>query len=303
MPQPLPILIDRLTKTYGNQRGIQNIDLTVERGEVFGLLGPTGAGKTTTIRLVIGLLRPTSGGARIFGRDSWTRSGRAHREVGFIPADLRLYEQLGVMEFLRFMARLHGGVKRGRIEGLAERLELDLRDQIRHLSAANRQKVGLVQALMHEAPLLILDEPGTGLDPLIEVVFMQLLREERTAGRTVFLSSHNLSEVERVCDRVAIIRNGKLVLVEQVEALKANRVHEITITFRQPIDPRGFETDGIVILERSDRRIRMAVRGDLNPLIRSLARYDVQDLATREPSLEDIFLHYYQGRPAERASA
>ncbi len=303
MPQPLPILIDRLTKSYGKQRGIQNIDLTVERGEVFGFLGPNGAGKTTTIRLLIGLLRPTGGAAKIFGRDCWARPGRVHRDVAFIPGDLRLYEQLGVMEFLRFMARLHGGVKRGRIEGLAERLELDLRRQIRHLSKGNRQKVGLVQALMHEAPLLILDEPSSGLDPLMEVVFLQLLREERAAGRTVFLSSHNLSEVERVCDRVAVIRDGKLVMVEQVEALKANRVREMTITFRQPIDPRTFESDGIVMLERSERRIRISVRGDLNPLIRTLAQYDVQDLAIREPSLEDIFLHYYQDRPAEPASA
>ncbi len=303
MPQPLPILIDRLTKSYGKQRGIQNIDLTVERGEVFGFLGPNGAGKTTTIRVLIGLLKPTSGAAKIFGRDCWARPGRVHRDVAFIPGDLRLYEQLSGRELLAFMARLHGGVKRGRIEGLAERLELDLGHQIRHLSKGNRQKVGLVQALMHEAPLLILDEPSSGLDPLMEMVFLQLLREERAAGRTVFLSSHNLSEVERVCDRVAIIRDGKLVMVEQVEALKANRVREMTITFRQPIDPRTFESDGLVMLERSDRRIRISVRGDLNPLIRTLARYDVQDLAIREPSLEDIFLHYYQDRPAERASA
>ena len=311
MPQPLPILLDRLTKSYGKTRGVHDIDLTVERGEIFGFLGPNGAGKTTTIRVLIGLLRPTTGGARIFGRDCWSRPGRVHREVAFIPGDLRLYEQLGVMEFLRFMARLHGGVRRGRIEGLAERLELDTRRPIKHLSKGNRQKVGLVQALMHDAPLLILDEPSSGLDPLMEVVFVQLLREERSAGRTIFLSSHNLSEVERICDRVAVIRDGTLVAVEQVEALKANRVREMTVTFRQPIDPRAFEGDGIVMLERSDRRIRIQVRGDINPLIRMLARYDLQDLTFSEPSLEEVFLHYYQPAPApalpptprERASA
>ena len=297
MPQPLPILIDRLTKSYGKQRGVQNIDLTVERGEIFGFLGPNGAGKTTTIRVLIGLLRPTSGGARIFGRDCFAKAGRAHREIGFIPGDLRLYEQMGVMEFFRFLAGLHGGVRRGRIEGLAERLELDTRRQIKHLSRGNRQKVGLVQALMHEAPLLILDEPSSGLDPLMEVIFMQLIREERTAGRTIFLSSHNLSEVERVCDRVAILRDGSLVAVEQVEALKGNRVREMTVTFRQPIDPRAFESNGIVMLERSENRIRISLRGDLNPLIRTLARYEVQDLSFREPSLEEVFLHYYQPAP------
>ncbi|GAC1480593.1 MAG: ABC transporter ATP-binding protein [Candidatus Dormibacteria bacterium] len=303
MPQPLPILIDRLTKSYGKERGVRNIDLTVERGEIFGFLGPNGAGKTTTIRVLIGLLRPTSGGARIFGRDCWSKPGRAHREIGFIPGDLRLYEQMGVMEFFRFMARLHGGVKKGRIEGLAERLELDIGRQIKHLSKGNRQKVGLVQALMHEAPLLILDEPSSGLDPLMELVFMQLIREERSAGRTIFLSSHNLSEVERVCDRVAIIRDGSLVAVEQVEALKANRVREMTVTFRQPIDSRAFESNGVVMLERSDRRIRISVRGDINPLIRTLARYEIQDLSFRDPSLEEVFLHYYQEAPREPATA
>ena len=155
---------------------------------------------------------------------------------------------------------------------------------------------------MHEAPLLILDEPSSGLDPLMEVIFVQLIREERTAGRTVFLSSHNLSEVERVCDRVAIIRDGSLVTVEQVEALKANRIREMTVTFRQPIDPRAFESNGIVMLERSENRIRISMRGDLNPLIRTLARYEVQDMSFREPSLEEVFLHYYHRAPAETAA-
>jgi ABC-2 type transport system ATP-binding protein len=303
VPQPLPILLDRLTKTYGRQRGIEAIDLTVERGEIFGFLGPNGAGKTTTIRVLIGLLRPTQGEARIFGRDCWSRTGRAHRELAFIPGDLRLYDELGVMEFLRFMARLHAGVKHGRIEALAERLQLDTGRPIKHLSKGNRQKVGLVQALMHEAPLLILDEPSSGLDPLMEVVFMQLLREERAAGHTVFLSSHNLSEVERVCDRVAIIRDGRLVTVEQVETLKANRVREMTVTFREPIDIQAFQSEGLVILERSERRIRASIRGDINPLIRTLARYQVQDLTFSEPGLEDIFLHYYQAPALVRASA
>lgn len=303
MPQPLPILIDRLTKTYGKNRGVRDIDLTVERGEIFGFLGPNGAGKTTTIRVLIGLLRPTSGGARIFGRDCWGRTGRVHREIAFIPGDLSLYEQMGVLEFLSFMARLHGGVRKGRIEGLAERLELDLQRPIKHLSKGNRQKVGLVQALMHEAPLLVLDEPSAGLDPLKEVVFMQLLREERAAGRTVFLSSHNLAEVERVCDRVGIIRDGSLVTVEQVEALKANRVRQMTIIFREPVDPRAFEADGVMILERSDRRLRLSVRGDINPLIRMLARYDLQDLSFSDPSLEDVFLHYYRPSSPARVSA
>jgi ABC-2 type transport system ATP-binding protein len=289
-----PIQLEHLTKRYGKQRGVDDITLSLEPGEVFGLLGPNGAGKTTTIRLLMGLLRPTAGTARLFGRDCWREPGRAHREVGFIPGDLRLYEGLGVLEFLRFAGQLHGGVRQGRIEALAGRLDLELRGQIKHLSRGNRQKVGLVQALMHEAPLLILDEPSLGLDPLIGVVFTDLVREERAAGRTVFLTSANLGEVERICDRVAIIRDGRMVALEAVDALKAKRVRQLSVVFRQAVDPRIFEGDGIVVLDRGERRLRLAVRGDINPVIRSLARYDVQDLALSDPDLEDVFLHYYR---------
>ncbi len=298
-----PIQLEHLTKRYGKQRGVDEITLSVEPGEVFGFLGPNGAGKTTTIRVLMGLLRPTAGTAHIFGRDCWRDPARAHRDVGFIPGDLRLYDGLGVLEFLRFAARLHGGVRQGRIEALAGRLDLGLRGKIKQLSRGNRQKVGLVQAFMHEAPLLILDEPSLGLDPLMGVMFTDLVREERAAGRTVFLSSHNLGEVERICDRVAIIREGRVVALESVDALKAKRVRQMSVLFRQPVDARVFEGDGIVVLDRGERRLRLAVRGDINPVIRSLARYDVQDLAFSEPDLEDVFLHYYRDESAESVPA
>ncbi len=291
---PLPVEIERLSKRYGKRRGIENVTLSVSPGEIFGFLGPNGAGKTTTIRVLIGLLRPSAGRARVFGRDCWRQATHVHRDLAFIPGDLRLYEGMGVLEFLRYLARLHGGVRRGRIEGMADRLDLDLRTRIKHLSKGNRQKVGLVQALMHEAPLLVLDEPSAGLDPLMEITFMDLLREERVAGRTIFLSSHNLAEVEKVCDRVAIVREGQLVALEHIDTLKAKRVRQMSILFREPVDPRAFETDGIVVLDRGERRLRLAVRGDVNPLIRTLARFDVQDLSFSDPDLEDVFLHFYK---------
>jgi ABC-2 type transport system ATP-binding protein len=300
--QGMPIDVNHLTKRYGKHRGIEDITFSVEPGEIFGFLGPNGAGKTTTIRVLIGLLKATSGQALIFGGDCWRRTARLHRNIAFIPGDLRLYEGMTVIEFLRFLARLHGGVRRGRIEGLTDRMELEVHRKIKHLSKGNRQKVGLVQALMHDVPLFVLDEPSSGLDPLMEVTFLDLLREERAAGRTVFLSSHNLSEVEKVCDRVAIIRDGHLVALEHIDALKAKRVREMSILFRQPIDPRAFEAHGIVVVDRGERRLTLRVRGDINPLIRTLAGYDVEDFTFSEPNLEDVFLHYYQGT-AEDATA
>jgi ABC-2 type transport system ATP-binding protein len=300
--QGLPIEVNHLTKRYGKHRGVEDLTFSVEPGEIFGFLGPNGAGKTTTIRVLIGLLKPTDGQARIFGGDCWRRTERLHRNIAFIPGDLRLYEGMGVLEFLRFMARLHGGIRHGRIEALADRLELELHRKIKHLSKGNRQKVGLVQALMHDVPLFVLDEPSSGLDPLMEVTFLDLLREERAAGRTVFLSSHNLSEVEKVCDRVAIIRDGRLVALEHIDVLKAKRVRQMSVVFRQPVDPRDFAADGIVVVDRGERRVTLRVRGDINPVIRTLARYDVEDVTFSEPSLEDVFLHYYQGA-AEEASA
>ena len=292
-----PIQLEHLTKRYGKQRGVDDVTLSVEPGEIFGFLGPNGAGKTTTIRVLIGMLRPNTGTARVFGHDCWRRPAVAHRDVGFIPGDLRLDEGMGVLEFLRFAAGLHGGVRKGRMEALAARLDLPLAGKIKHLSRGNRQKVGLVQALMHEASLLILDEPSLGLDPPMEMIFTDLIQEERAAGRTVFLSSHNLSEVERICDRVAIIREGRVVALEGVDALKAKRVRQMSVLFRQPVDPRAFEGDGIVVLDRGERRLRLAVRGDINPLIRSLAHYDVQDLSLSEPELEDVFLQFYREEP------
>lgn len=282
---PPPVELLRLTKRYGRARGVADVSLQVETSEVFGLLGPAGAGKTTLIHLLAGLIRPTAGSSRIFGKDSWPGSGRLRRNLAFAPASVGLYGRMDVLEFLVYMAKLHGGVRKGRTEGLADRFELDLKIPIRILSAAERRKVALVQALMHEAPLLLLDDPTSELDRLAEATLWGLLREEKKAGRTVLMSSSRLGDMERICDRVAILRGGILAAVEDVESLRARRFREVLVTFRSPVDPRGFEIDGVTVLERSERRLRLGVRGEVNTLIRTLARHDVTDVHFEEPEL------------------
>jgi ABC-2 type transport system ATP-binding protein len=293
-PAAAPLELHRLSKRYGKERGVADISLRVEAGEVFGLLGSTGAGKTTIIHLVAGLLRPTSGSARIFGKDSWPGPTRQRRDLAFAPALVGLPERMDLLEFLLYMAKLHRGVRKGRIEGLADRFELHLRTPIRHLSAAGRRKVALIQALMHEAPLLVLDQPLSDLERPDDVTLLNLLREEKKAGHTVLISSSRLGDMERICDRVAILRGGLLAAVEDVESLKTRRFREVLVTFRSPVDPRGFEIDGVTVLERSERRFRLGVRGEVNTLIRTLARHDVADVHFAEPDLAAVSVNSEQ---------
>jgi ABC-2 type transport system ATP-binding protein len=243
----------------------------------------------------MGLLRPTSGSARIFGLDCWSESHKAKALIGFLPGEMRLYEGLTGREFLDFFASFRRHDDPRRRSALAERLELDLHQRLRHMSKGNRQKLGIVQALMHEAPLLILDEPSSGLDPLKQHVFLDLLREERAAGRTVFLSSHALGEVERIADRAAIIREGRLVAVEEVSALKAKRARRMELHFAAPVDQRLDGIDGVRVLSVGDsgRRVELAVRGALGPLLHRLGELPIEDLSFAPADLESIFLHYY----------
>jgi ABC-2 type transport system ATP-binding protein len=291
-----PVEVEHLTRSYGKRRGIVDVSFTVRRGEIFAFLGPNGAGKTTTIRQLMGLLRPTSGSARIFGLDCWSESHQAKARIGFLPGEMRLYEGLTGREFLDFFASFRRHDDPGRRAALAERLELDLHQRIRHLSKGNRQKLGIVQALMHGAPLLILDEPSSGLDPLKQHAFLEVLREERAAGRTVFLSSHALGEVERIADRAAIIREGRLVAVEEVSALKAKRARRMELQFAAPVDQARLEgIAGVRVLALGDsgRRAELAVRGALGPLLHRLGELPVEDLSFAPADLESIFLHYY----------
>jgi ABC-2 type transport system ATP-binding protein len=300
----VPITVERLTRTYGKRRGIQDVDFQVNGGEIFGFLGPNGAGKTTTIRVLMGLLRPTAGAARIFGRDCWSDAPAVKDLVGFLPGDMHLYEKMSGHEFLDFFAGFRSKRHPRRRRMLVERFELDLSRTVRQLSKGNRQKLGIVQALMHDAPLLIMDEPSSGLDPLMQVELLDLLREEQSAGKTIFLSSHALPEVERVADRVGIIREGRLVTVEDVNTLKAARERRMEVTLHAPVTEDAFAAlPDVRVLQRNDggRQLELAVRGDLRPLLRRLSDLPVEDMTYGPPDLESVFLHYY-GDDAERSA-
>ena len=283
-----------LTKSYGLHRGIDDLDFTVEPGEVFGLLGPNGAGKTTTIRLLLDLIRPTSGSVRVLGASP--RSGAAlRRRIGYLPGDLRLYERLTGRAQLTYFAGLRGLDGLGRAEELAERLDVELDRPLKTLSKGNRQKVGIVLAFMHDPELLILDEPTSGLDPLVQQLVYGLLDETRKAGRTVLISSHVLPEVQRVADRVALLRDGRLVLEDTVEALRAHALVRVTVTLAEPATPDAFASiPGVRELDRRDRTIVFGLQGEPDALVKALATHHIVGLESREADLEDVFLALYQ---------
>lgn len=289
---------ERLTKFYGEARGIVDLDFSVEAGEVFGFLGSNGAGKTTTIRLLLDLIRPTSGKLSVFGLDSTRDSVEIRRRIGYLPGDLRLYERLTPRELLRFFAHLRGPECLARRELLAERLDLDLDRRIKELSRGNRQKVGLVQAFMHEPELLVLDEPTNGLDPLVQETFYELVGEVTAGGGTVFLSSHALSEVQHVADRVALIRDGRLQLVETVETLRSRAFVHVDVTFAKPPPADAFAgLEAARELERRGHVIVFALEGEIDQLLKALARFHVRALDVHEADLEDIFLALYREAP------
>ncbi|MER7419048.1 ABC transporter ATP-binding protein [Micromonospora peucetia] len=288
------IQLEKLTKTYGTRRGLVELDLAVAEGEVFGYLGPNGAGKSTTIRLLLDLIRPTSGRARLFGRDPREHAVALHRRIGYLAGDFVVDPRQRVGECLSFLADLRGDVPRTRIEELAARLDLDLSVRMKALSKGNRQKVGLVQAFMHRPDLLILDEPTSGLDPLVQQTFLDLVREAKAAGQTVFMSSHIMTEVEAVADRVGIIREGRLVALDTVARLRDHARHRFEITFTGPIDQASLTTlPGISDLTIDGPTARFALATDPNELIAVLARHQVASLQASEPDLEELFFTYY----------
>jgi ABC-type multidrug transport system ATPase subunit len=293
-----------LTKHYGPKRGVIDLSFDVVDGEVFGFLGPNGAGKTTTMRLLMGLLFPNSGSARIAGLDCWQRSVDVKRVLGYLPGELAFDPNLTGGQILAYYANLRGGVDRAYLERLVTRFDLDISRRFRHYSHGNKQKVGLVQAFMHRPRLLILDEPTSGLDPLNQHEFAQLVAEVRGEGRTVFLSSHILSEVESMCDRVAIIRDGRLARVGSVAELKDIKHHEVDLTFTAAAPIEAFRAiAGVERVEVSPdgRSLRVTVHGDVDPLIKMAACYPLVNFVSREPSLEDVFLRVYRddGSPRE----
>ncbi len=288
------IVTEALTKSYGSRRGVVDLTFSVAPGEVFGYLGPNGAGKTTTIRTLLDLIRPTSGRASVFGLDSHRDAVRIHARVGYLPGEFSLYDHMTGAEYLTYLASLRGGVPAARIVELAERLDVDLSARIGTLSHGNRQKVGLIQAFMHRPELLVLDEPTQGLDPLIQHEFYRLIEETRAEGRTVFLSSHVMPEVERVCDRVGIIREGRLVAVEDIGELRAKELRTLEIRFAEPVPAEAFAgVPGVREVELAGDLARVTVSGPMDALIKRIATFEVVDLTSHEPSLEEIFLAFY----------
>jgi ABC-2 type transport system ATP-binding protein len=288
-----------LSKDYGSGRGLFGLDLEVRQGEVFGFLGPNGAGKSTTLRLLLDLIRPTAGSARVLGLDTVTDSLEVRRRVGFLPGDLALYAKLTGRAVLDYLGRLRGGVDARVRDGLVERFDAVLDRPIHQLSTGNRQKLGLIQAFMHEPELLILDEPIAGLDPLVQKSFHTLLDEVSAEGRTVLLSSHTLSEVERVTDRLAILRQGRLVVVDSVENLRRVAVQRLEIEFAAPVDPQEFRAiSGVIDATADGSTVTVNFEGPADAVVKAAAAHEVRAIRPRDDDLEDIFLCYYRENPS-----
>ncbi len=282
-----------LTKYYGKVRGIEDLDLTVEEGEIFGFLGPNGAGKTTTIRLLLDLLRPTRGHAEIFGLDTRRYSWQIRQRLGNVPGEDYLYEDMTGDALLDLLGSLHRGDHGQRRQELAERLEIDLARKIKGYSTGMKQKVTLIQALMNDPELLILDEPTSGLDPIMQQEVYDILLEEKARGKTIFLSSHILPEVERVCDRVGIVREGHLVDVEALPDLKRKKVRKMEVIFKEEIAPEMLTIDEVEVVSKEGRRVNLTVHGNVDKLIKRLAELDAEDVVFPEATLEDTFMTFY----------
>lgn len=299
------IQMNRLSKIYGagktQTRALSNLDLTVNRGEIFGYLGPNGAGKTTTIRMLLDLIRPTSGSASIFGLDAREDSVEIHRRIGFLPGELNLWRGRTGRQIISYLANVRGDAKRivKQADELADRLKLDVSKRVRDYSSGNKRKLGLALAMMHSPDLLILDEPTGGLDPLVQQTFHEMMSEYRDKGKTVFLSSHVLSEVQAICDRVGILRDGELKAVESVERLTQVEFHWVEVKFREAVPDRLPDELGnmsaVSDISVNGASIRLRLAGDFDPLIRRISGGYIENMRVEEPSLEEIFLAYYSG--------
>lgn len=290
------IRTEGLTKYYGKTLGVADLNLEIQKGEIFGYLGPNGAGKTTTIRTLLDFIHPTRGNATIFGLDTRKDNVKIKKRVGYLPGELELYENLKGSEFLQYFSNLRRNVDWKYIDELAERLDFDPSKPIRAFSSGNKHKLGLIQAFMHKPELLILDEPTVGLDPLMQQEFYRMALEAKAAGQTIFLSSHILPEVERICDRVGFIRKGRIIDVEEVSDLKAYAFRQLEIRFGQSVPKDAFTNlTGVRDVMVEDNILRCTVAGSLDAVIKAAAKFEVVNVISHEPDLEEIFLAYYGG--------
>ena len=288
------IEINQLTKSYGKARGITDITFNVEEGEIFGFIGPNGAGKSTTIRTLLSLIYPTSGNAKIFGRDSVKYAPEIKKQIGYLPSEVFYYDNMKVMDLLKYSASFYKKDCSKRIKELAEIMDLDLTKKMDDLSLGNKKKVGIVQGLLHEPKLLILDEPTSGLDPLMQQKFFELLEMENKKGATILFSSHILSEVQKLCNRVAIIKEGKLVTVEKISTLQENNYKKFKIDTKSAVGEDDFNMTGVTNLEVKGHIVSFLFKGNINLVLKKIARMDITNIWIEEPDLEEIFLHYYE---------
>ncbi len=287
------IEVTNLTKYYGKSRGIVDVSFTEEEGEIFGFIGPNGAGKSTTIRLLLSLIHPTSGSARIFGKDVTTHGPEIRRDIGYLPSEVFYYEGMKVIDLLKYSASFFDCDCIQRMHELSETMELDLNRRISDLSYGNKKKVGIVQGLLHSPKLLFLDEPTAGLDPLMQRKFFDLIRAENARGVTVFFSSHILGEVQRLCTRVGIIREGKIVEISNIRALQQNNYKKISVAAER-LTPAAFEMPGVTNVQVEDGTLRFFFKGDINAVLQKVGAIQVTDVTIEEPTLEEIFMHYYE---------
>lgn len=288
------IEIKNLTKSYGKARGIIDVSFNVEEGEIFGFIGPNGAGKSTTIRTLLSLIYPTSGSATIFGKDCVEFGPEIKKEIGYLPSEVFYYDNMKVIDLLKYSASFYKKDCSKRITELAGVMDLDLNKKIDDLSFGNKKKVGIVQGLLHEPKLIILDEPTSGLDPLMQQKFFDLLEEENKKGATILFSSHILSEVQRLCNRVAIIKEGKIIKVEKISTLQENNHKKFKIEVKSKIDPNYFKISGVSDLEINGNTISFLFRGNINLIMKKISEIEITNLWIEEPDLEEIFMHYYE---------
>ncbi|MFL7894195.1 MAG: ATP-binding cassette domain-containing protein [Anaerolineales bacterium] len=287
------IEVSNLTKYYGKARGIVDVSFEVEDGEIFGFIGPNGAGKSTTIRLLLSLIYPSSGSARVFGKDVLANGPEIRQKIGYLPSEVFYYEGMKVINLLKYSASFYDCDCDARIHELAEYMELDLNRRIDELSYGNKKKVGIVQGLIHSPDLLFLDEPTSGLDPLMQRKVFDLIREENTRGVTVFFSSHILGEVQRMCSRVGIIREGSIVEISDIQTLQQNNYKKVHVV-ADGLAPDSFNVEGVTNLQVENGTQRFFFKGDINEVLQKISQFQVTDVSIEEPTLEEIFMHYYE---------
>lgn len=287
------IELHNLTKMYGKARGIIDVNFQVREGEIFGFIGPNGAGKSTTIRTLLGLIFPTSGYATIFGKDCIKSGPEVRREIGYLPSEVFYYDKMKVIDLLKYSASFYKKDSSKRMHELANIMELDLNRRIEDLSYGNKKKVGIVQGLLHSPKLIILDEPTSGLDPLMQQRFFEIIKEENKKGATVFFSSHILGEVQEICDRVAIIKEGQIIKLEEVKKLREDNYKKISIR-GETLDTDYFMINGVSNMEEDKQGIKFFYKGDINKMTQIISSKEVRDVLIEEPTLEEIFMHYYK---------